>query len=624
MGKETSNTKKPWRLLIGDKTFSIDIEHQSHLIKLVLFCSIPVLFVFTVFNLSIGFTTLAWIQFAGTIVLTSVLLSSYFYKPLSTRAFEIWILCTATIVFHSLIIYGGYKNSGIYWVSIFPFFAFLLVGLYRGWFWVFIFTIIGIVNVYLLSKGIIHTPYDVGTLTLYFSTFLFYTLVASIFSGIRERYQSELKQSNQSLEEARKIIANNNQTLEQQVQQRTAELNTEVQQHKETNTALKNKEKEFQQAQKMEALGTLISGFAHDFNNMLSGINANLFMVKRRYKDDSDTQKRFEDIEHLIFYASDMIRQLLTFARKDHLELKVFNATSFFSEAYKLAELSISETITLESNFPHEKLYIKGNATQLQQVMMNLINNAKDALSQAKYPTIHIQLEHVQPDSSFKEQYPEIQYVDYAKLSISDNGSGIDEEKLKQIFEPFFTTKEVGQGTGLGLAMCYGAIQSHQGIIDVQSCVGKGTTFSIYLPLQKAPNLHTHQNHKKELQQSCGETILIVDDDEHLRMANSQVLQSLGYKTLMASNGSEAVKVFKEHQADIQLIFMDVMMPVMGGVEAAQHIHQMQEDTPILFTTGHDKERTLDGRHPLQAGQHVLNKPFTIEELIAAIQHHLK
>jgi len=329
--------------------------------------------------------------------------------------------------------------------------------------------------------------------------------------------------------------------LEQQVQQRTAELNKEIQQHKATNLALKHKEQQFQQAQKMESIGTLVGGIAHDFNNMLSGINANLFMIKRRHKDDSDIQKYFEDIEHLIFYASDMIRQLLTFARKDNLELKVFNATPFFSEASKLAELSISETITLQSDFPHEKLYIKGNATQLQQVMMNLINNAKDALNQTEDPIIHIQLEHVQPDSSFKKKHPEIQYTDYAKLSISDNGVGIDEAKLKKIFEPFFTTKEVGQGTGLGLAMCYGAIQSHYGIIDVQSCMGKGTTFSIYLPLQKSPGSHTHQDNKKELQQGCGETILIVDDDKHLRIANSQVLQSLGYKTLMASNGIEAI-----------------------------------------------------------------------------------
>jgi len=623
MNKIVIDTKRIWQILLGDKAFHIDDEHQYLLLKLVTLCAIPILFSFAAFNFYTEFYNLSWVLLSCGLVFLPVLASFYGLKKLSTQYIETIILCIIIVVFHSLILFGGYEDTGIHWVGIFPFLVFFLVGLYRGWPWVLAFVCIGVINAYFVIQGLVDIPYSFDTIALFVSTFLFYTLIAAIFAGLREHYQLKLKRSNQALEEAHATIIMHNQTLEEQVQQRTAELEQEIQRHKQTNASLQHKEEQFQQAQKMEALGTLVGGFAHDFNNMLSGINANIFMVKRHCKEDANTLKHLDDVEQLIFYASDMIRQLLTFARKDQLELNIFNATPFFSEACKLAELSISETIALQTSFPSEKLYIEGNATQLQQVVMNLINNAKDALSQSEKPTIRVKLEHVQADDDFKQQHPNIPCNDYVKLSISDNGTGMNKEQLQKIFEPFFTTKEAGKGTGLGLAMCYGAIQSHQGVINVQSCVGKGTTFAIYLPLQKSPNPHSQGASHHTPQQGNGETILIVDDDEALRTANSQVLQSLGYKTRLASNGKEAIELFQEYQADIQLILMDVMMPVMGGVEAAKAIHAIEENIPILFATGHDKDSTLDGRHPLQTGQYVLSKPFSIEQLTEAIQQHL-
>jgi len=373
----------------------------------------------------------------------------------------------------------------------------------------------------------------------------------------------------------------------------------------------------------MKSIGTLVGGIAYDFNNMLSGINANLFMVKRACKDDLNMQKKLGNIEQLVFYASDMIKQLLTFARKDHVELKLFNATLFFNEASKLAKLSIPETIKFEKDFIAEPLYINGNTTQLQQVTMNLINNACDALLDTSNPTIQVKLQHIQCDDTLKQDHPEMKHSHYIRLSIGDNGSGIEASKLKHVFEPFFTTKENGKGTGLGLAMCYGAVQSHEGFMDVQSSLETGTTFSIYLPIQDKQSLRPNQQVDLPPQQGQGELILIVDDDKSLRQSNADVLQTLGYKTIQAANGLEAVELFKKHQTDIRLIFMDIMMPVMGGSEAAKHIHAVQVDMPILFTTGYDKDKTLDGRHPLPTGQHILPKPFTIEQLVEAIQQHL-
>lgn len=620
---KVSTSKKPWKLLFGDKNFAMRNEHQEQLLKLIVLTAIPVLLGFAIFNKIFDFQTLALIQFFVALLLTPLMLSCCFHKIFSTRMLEIIILCSGIVVFHSLLIFAGYANGGIYWVPIFPFLAFFTVGLYRGWYWLLAFFIIGIGIVFLSIFGYITVAYKLETLEIFLSTFLFYTLVAGIFAGTRERNQFELAEANKQLVQAQKNITLANKSLEQQVQERTTALTSEIEQHKKTNLALTNKEKQFHQAQKMEAIGTLVGGIAHDFNNILSGINANLFMLQRQHKNEPDTLKRTKSIETLVFHASEMITQLLTFARKDHIELNFFNATPFFNEAYKLAELAIPETIKLQKYFISEPLCIAGNTTQLQQVMMNLINNARDALLNTANPTIQIQLEHIQADNSLRRAHPEIDKVNYLRLSITDNGSGIEKEKLKHIFEPFFTSKETGQGTGLGLAMCSGAIQSHKGFIDVQSSLGKGTKFSIYIPLQEKKISAPDQQKTSSSQQGKDELILIVDDDETLRQSNAEVLEVLGYKTLQACNGLEAVQIFEQRQADIRLVFMDVMMPIMGGSEAGEHIHGIQPNIPILFTTGYDKNKTLDGRHPLPSGQDILSKPFTIEQLAQAIQQHL-
>lgn len=624
MTEQNVGSKKRWKLLIGNKDFAMQPEYQQQLLKLIVLTAIPMLIGFAVFNEAFGFQTLASIQLVMALLFVPMVFSRFFHKIFPIRVLEIIILCAAIIAFQSLIIFGGYANGGIYWVAIFPFLAFFTVGLYKGWYWVLVYFMIGLSTVLLSEFGLIGLTYKLEELTVFLTSFLFYTFLAAIFAGIRERQQFELNLSNKKLNQAQEKLALANESLEQQVHDRTTELTVETELHQATNIALADKEQQFYQAQKMESIGTLVGGIAHDFNNMLSGINANVFMLKRGCKDDSDMQKKLNSIEQLVFYASDMIQQLLTFARKDNVELKRFNATPFFNEASKLAALSTPETVKLQKKFMHEPFYINGNATQLQQVIMNLINNAQDALLDVSNPTIQLQLEPIHPDHASRAEHLEMKDTDYIRLSISDNGSGIAASKLKHIFEPFFTTKESGEGTGLGLAMCYGAIQSHEGFIDVQSSLDKGTKFSIYLPVAQEQNSLTNQQEETYPEQGESELILIVDDDEDLRQSNAEVLEVLGYKTLQAGNGLEAVQAFEQHQTDIRLVFMDLMMPVMGGSEASKHIHNIQAGIPILFTTGYDKDKTLDGRHPLPKGQHVLPKPFTIEQLVQAIQKHLK
>ncbi|MDX8398416.1 MAG: ATP-binding protein [Mariprofundaceae bacterium] len=622
MEKGQGQVKKLWGLISGQQIVAPDSSH-NHLLKMVLGMAIPTLFGFSTFNYFMGLYSLSVIELSLALLLLPMLFSCCIRKVFPQRFVEFSVLLVGIVIFQSLLTLSSYARTGIYWVPIFPFLAFLLVGLKRGWIWVLSFIIVTIFSGIGHQLQIINMAYSMGELTMFAASFTFYTLVAAIFQGNREKHNHTIAQTNQQLRLARASISTANKTLEQEVQARTRELTAEIQQHKKTNQALHEKELQFHQAQKMDAVGTLVGGVAHDFNNMLSGINANLFIIKRRSQDNPNIQKHLKSIEQLVFHAAKMITQLLTFARKDHIELESFNANTFFNEAYKLSQVAIPENIQLHQDFPSESLLIQGNATQLQQVMMNLVNNAKDSLQQSKKPEILIKLTSFKSNENFRHQHPKLQQKRYICLSISDNGCGISENNLEQIFEPFFTTKDVGKGTGLGLAMCYGAIQSHGGLIEVKSQLGQGTTFSIYLPVveQLAPRLEiSHDTHS---QAGHGETILLVDDHEISRVAHSEALQSLGYHVIEASDGHKAIQAFKQFQSRIKLTVMDVMMPKMGGVEAAKHIHKISPEAPIIFATGYDKDKTLDGRHPLESGHHVLIKPLSISTLTQAIQEHI-
>jgi len=252
---------------------------------------------------------------------------------------------------------------------------------------------------------------------------------------------------------------------------------------------------------------------------------------------------------------------------------------------------------------------------------MNLMNNARDALEGRADPQIHVSLRCFRPDAEFRSQHPEQKAKAYACLSVRDNGHGIPEEKLEQIFEPFFTTKSVGRGTGLGLAMIYGAVESHGGVIEVKSRVGHGTTFMIYLPTIARTEDTLLGGSDDAVVHGQGETLLLVDDDEFSRQANAEVLQSLNYNVIEAANGIEAIRIFEREGGDIDLILMDVVMPGMGGVEAARRIRSINSRIGIIFITGYDKNRTLNGEITGE-WENFITKPLTVEKLSSTIHRY--
>jgi len=376
-------------------------------------------------------------------------------------------------------------------------------------------------------------------------------------------------------------------------------------------------EEQFLQAQKMESLGTLVGGIAHDFNNMLAGITGNLYLAKKRASELPDVVEKLDTIESISFRAADMIQQLLSFARKSRVEIKPFPLTPFIKETLKFLHSSIPENITVHQNIGIDPLLINGDSTQLHQVLMNLVNNARDALECADNPCITIKLNAFHADDKFDETHPDLNAGEYAHLSVEDNGEGISESAIGHLFEPFFTTKEQGKGTGLGLSMVFGAVQTHQGAIDVESKIGQGTTFHVYLPLLESAEIEPAPM-EQEAAEGRGELILLVDDQESIIDMGQKVLASLGYKVLTATNGQQAIEMYQAHADEIDLIIMDVVMPIMGGSQATQIIRQINPQVKIIFSTGYDK-----GAQAHMENETVIAKPFPIIQMSYLIRQQL-
>lgn len=386
---------------------------------------------------------------------------------------------------------------------------------------------------------------------------------------------------------------------------------------KEAEKALYESELMLRQAQKMEAIGRLTGGVAHDFNNLLTAILGNTQLALSKLPTDDPLRNRLVEIEKASNRAAILTSQLLAFSRRQHLERRHINLNDNIAEIIKLLQRIIGEDVEMSVKCAPNLWAVFADPAQIEQVVMNLVVNARDAMPQGG--KLSIETRNVELDESNYRPYPYIMRGKYVQISISDTGVGMDAETKSHIFEPYFTTKGLGKGTGLGLSMVYGIVKQHGGYINVQSEVGEGTTFEVFLPIAEKTNDEKTQPVQLPLLGGM-ETILVAEDEESLRKVAKDILEGLDYKVLVAKNGEEALEIYEKNQDQIDLLLFDIIMPRMGGVEASERIREMGGRMPLIFMTGYNFE-TIQSRFVNQRqlienlGAIVIQKPYNVQTL---------
>ncbi|MGD8562883.1 MAG: PAS domain S-box protein [Desulfarculaceae bacterium] len=386
-------------------------------------------------------------------------------------------------------------------------------------------------------------------------------------------------------------------------------------------TQRKKLESQLMQAQKMEAVGTLAGGMAHDFNNILTAITGYAELALDDSGKDGRISGHIDQILKASTRAKELIQRILTFSRKVEPELKPLDLNREVKQSVEMLKRTIPRMISIELHLSSEIDLIHGDSAQLEQMLLNLGTNARDAMPEGG--RLIIETANTVLDRDYCRLHPGSSPGDYVQLSVSDTGSGIDKELLSQIFDPFFTTKEVGSGTGLGLAMVFGIVKGHGGYITCYSQAGQGTSFHIYLPAvktEKSPEPRPVKTRPKSL--TGTETILLVDDEPSLRSVASSLLTKNGYKTLLASSGEEAVEIFLVKAAEIDLVVLDIGMPGMGGHRCLQALLEIKPEAKIIIASGYSKNGALRETMALGAVDY-LAKPFKTAELLETVRRVL-
>jgi two-component system, cell cycle sensor histidine kinase and response regulator CckA len=376
-------------------------------------------------------------------------------------------------------------------------------------------------------------------------------------------------------------------------------------------TERKRLEDQIRQAQKLEAIGRLAGGVAHDFNNILTVISGHSQLLLRRMESGSALRGQVEKIGAAADQAANLTRQLLSFSRRRAVQSEVFDLNTAVSNFEKLCYPIMGDAIELVTDLDAEAARIRADAGQIDQVLMNLVVNARDAMPEGG--RLGIATANIEDPGS--ESHPAGAYV---LLAVSDTGCGMDEDTKAHLFEPFFTTKEEGKGTGLGLSTVHGIVAQHGGWIDVISAPGQGSCFGIYLPRISDEVQVVPLPENQALWPHGRETVLVVDDRAAIRDLVRETLEPCGYKILEASDGQEGLEVFERTANQVDLVITDLIMPRLGGAELGRLIKQRRPETKILYVTGYSGESPI-----VEAGGTLLQKPFTPEALARKVRETL-
>ncbi len=385
-------------------------------------------------------------------------------------------------------------------------------------------------------------------------------------------------------------------------------------------TELKNLEKQFFRAQRMESIGTLAGGIAHDLNNALGPIIMALDLLKMQFPD-SETQELLTIVGDNAKRAADMVRQLLAFGRGVEGEQKEVQIGHLVGDIQKIVNDTFLKHIEVRTSIPDDLWSVVGDATQLHQVLLNLCVNARDAMPSGG--TLAISAKNRNLDAQFAAFNPEARPGPYVVLKVEDTGIGISPAVIEKIFDPFFTTKEVGKGTGLGLSTSLAIVKSHGGFLRVRSESGKGAIFHIFLPGQTEPwSAAVAEQIAEDLPRGNGELILIVDDESSVREVTRQTLEAFGYRVVLACDGAEAVSTCTQHGEEISVVITDMMMPVMDGPATIQVLRKLNPRLPIVAASGLPSSDHM-AKYASLGLQHFLPKPYTAETMLKVLSQIL-
>jgi signal transduction histidine kinase/CheY-like chemotaxis protein len=375
---------------------------------------------------------------------------------------------------------------------------------------------------------------------------------------------------------------------------------------------------QLRQAQKMEAVGQLAGGVAHDFNNLLQLIVGYTDMARRGIDPSSDSHKALGFVTQAADRASILVRQLLAFGRREQLRMTAVDVNQVVDGLLPMLYPVLGESISVEYRKGAELRLVWADANQLEQILVNLAINARDAMPHGGSLTITAR--NVLADEALRQRRSLPSTGPYVLIEVSDTGVGMDPQTRERAFEPFFTTKERGEGTGLGLSTVYGLIGQHRGAIYIVSALGRGTSIEVYLPVALGADVDETTGPASDTLRGT-ETILLAEDHETVRELTRAMLESAGYSVLVASNGAEAVRIIADHAGEVALALLDVVMPKQGGEKVFQYLREHQPDVPVLFATGYGANATaVVQRHE---GVALIQKPYAREELLRQIRQIL-
>ena len=379
-------------------------------------------------------------------------------------------------------------------------------------------------------------------------------------------------------------------------------------------------EKQLVQAQKFEAIGQLAGGIAHDFNNMIGAILGWADMGVEETSTNPKLHRYFEKVRRQADRAAALTRQLLAFARRQLLEPKNIDMNQAVIETVSLLEKVIGGNISIQANLAPDLAVVRADPVQVEQVLMNLCINARDAMPNGG--SLVVETINLKVDEEFCSVQPLARPGDYIMLSVTDTGIGMDSATVDRIFEPFFTTKEMGKGTGLGLATVYGIVRQHGGFLQVFSRPGAGSTFCVYLPVSEIAEPRGCADDETKPVAGGSEVLLVVEDHEGLRQLAQETLENLGYRVLLASDGEQAIHEFRAHRNQVDLALLDVVLPKLNGPEVYARICAERPDLPVVFATGYSSDVAALQRVQ-EKGLPVLQKPYSPRDLARKIRETL-